>query len=81
VRNWTEKSKSNLKGNGNERLLLVFWVFGDAEAFERAAKDLVLLGTCEQGPATLSMSQSGVTFDKTFLAPQIMGMYSYKVCQ
>jgi hypothetical protein len=81
VRNWTEESKSNWKGhsNGIGKLLFVFWVFGDAEAFERAAKDLVLLGTCEQGPAALSMSQSGLTFDKTFLVPQITGMYSSTV--
>jgi hypothetical protein len=81
VRNWIEKNKSNSKRYGNEKLLLVFWVFGDAEAFERAAKDLVLLGTCEQGPGTLRMSRSGVTFHETFLVPRIMGMYSHKVCQ
>ena len=80
VRNWTEKSKSNWEESDNEELLLFFWVSGDAEAFERAAKDLVFLGTCEQGPATL-MSDSGIIFDKTFQVPQITGMYSYKVCQ
>jgi hypothetical protein len=81
MHNWIERNKSHSRRYGNEKLLLVFWVFGDAEAFERAAKDLVLLGTCEQGPGTLRMSRSGVTFDETFLVPQIIGMYSHKVCQ
>lgn len=81
VRNWIEKNKSGRKEYGNGKLLWVFWVFGDAKAFERAATDLALLGICEQGPETLRMSSSGATFDKTFLIPQILGMYSNKVCQ
>jgi hypothetical protein len=75
MRGWIEECKKNWNESKPEGLLFVFWVFGDASGFERAAKSLVLLGTCENGPGTLSMS-SGVSFNGLFQVSQAIGTCS-----
>ncbi|KAH8744166.1 hypothetical protein F5882DRAFT_127702 [Hyaloscypha sp. PMI_1271] len=78
MRGWIAEHKKNWNESKPEKLLLVFWVFGDASGFERAAKRLVLLGTCENGPRTLSMS-SGVSFNELFQVSQAIGTCSSTV--
>jgi hypothetical protein len=72
MRGWIQECKKKSKPEG---LLFVFWVFGDALGFERAAKRLVLLGTCQNGPGALSMS-SGVSFNGLFPVSQAIGTCS-----